>query len=102
MKRHLADNAPIRRRVPPVVEEQEIAYALFEARVPATRLSCACQRRGGRSHAQKKQKATLPQDRSEAPRSGSRKVRGTQQPHFSSFEEKLQVRNGAVHHLVLL
>jgi hypothetical protein len=45
-------------------------------------LPCACQRRGGRSHAQKKQTTTLLQDRFKASRSGSRKGRGTQQPHY--------------------
>ena len=51
------------------LDECQIAYALFEARFPAAGLFCACQRHGGRSYAQKEQKATLPQDRSEAPRS---------------------------------
>jgi site-specific recombinase XerC len=49
-----------------------IAKALFEARVLAAGLFCACQRHGGRSYAQKEQKAIVPQDRSEAPRSRSK------------------------------
>src|SRR5277367_6156221 len=57
-------------------------------------LPCACQRHGGRSYAQKEQKAILPQDRSEAPGSRSRKIRGTQQPQFAPFKEKLPALSG--------
>jgi hypothetical protein len=39
----------------------------FRGQIAATGLFCACQRHGGRSYAQKEQKATLPQDRSQAP-----------------------------------
>ena len=35
-------------------------------------------------------------------RSRSCKIRGTQQPQFAPFKENLQIRDGAVHHLVLL
>ena len=90
---------PCRRRL---LRSRKIAYALFEARFPAAGLFCACQRHGVRSYAQKDQKTTLPQDRPEAPRSRSREIRGTQQPQFAPFKEKLQVRHGAVHRLVLL
>jgi integrase len=68
----------------------------FRGQIAATGLFCACQRHGGRSYAQKEQKATLPQDRSQAPRSRSREISGTQQPEFAPFEEELQVRHGAV------
>src|SRR6185503_9119140 len=57
--------------------------------------------RGGRSYAQKEQEATLPRGRPETARSRLCEICGTQQPQFSPFKEKLQVRNGSVHHLVL-
>lgn len=43
----------------------------------------------------------MPQDRSAAAGSGSREVRGVEQPEFAIFEAKLQIRDGSIHHLVL-
>ena len=51
----------------PHIDECQIANALVEAKISVTGLLCACWRRGGRSYAQKKQTATLSQDRFEAP-----------------------------------
>jgi hypothetical protein len=50
---------------------------------------------------QKKKEVTLPQDRLAAPRFGSRQVGCPQHPELSVFAAELQVRHGAVHHLVL-
>jgi hypothetical protein len=53
-------------------------------------------------HVQEEQETTVLQDRSSAAGSGPYEIRGPQQPQFPSFQTELQVRHGAVHHLVLL
>ena len=65
-------------------------------------LARACQRRG-RPHvcARGNRKPPCRRIVLRPPQSGSGEVRCAQQPLFASFEAKLQVRDGAIHHLVL-
>jgi hypothetical protein len=58
-------------------------------------------RRGGRSYAQEEQETTLPQDRSAPARSGSGEIGCVEQLELALFPAKLQIRDGAIHHLVL-
>ena len=51
---------------------------------------------GDRLYAHKEQETILAQDCPAAPRSGSRQVRCTYQPEFTSVQAKLQVRDGAI------
>lgn len=53
-------------------------------------------------YAQEEQEATSPQDRPADPQSRSREVLCHPQPEFAAIEAKLQVCDGAIHHLILL